>query len=187
MKQVIGEVEMNNKLQVQLEDDVEDNLNVQYRPNALQQPWSVKPAAPHVNGKIENAYEVGEHGTPEYARITPDNFANTDDDLFMRSLINTYSVEGNNDNEPNAKFYLRRDGAFKVGQEIVGTHFGWTGEKRDQYVTSRLSELWGNYDVNGEGFIEVARGPPLFRTLLGEVEISNKLQMQTGEDMNLDP
>jgi len=42
-------------------------------------------------------------------------------------------------------------------------------------VNQKLNELWGNYDVNGEGFIDVQRGPPLFRTLLGEVEIGNKL------------
>jgi len=70
---------------------------------------------------------------------------------------------------------LQRDGAEGVAKEIVGTHFGWTGEKRDNYVKNRLNELWGQQDVLGEGFIDVAKAPVLMRSLLGEVEISNKL------------
>jgi len=73
----------------------------------------------------------------------------------MRSIIQNYAVEGNSESDPNGQFYLKRDGAVKVAQEIVESHFGWTGEKRDSYANSRLNELWGNYDVNGEGFIDV--------------------------------
>lgn len=104
----------------------------------------------------------------------------------MRSLIKSYAVEGRTNDEPNGKFYLQRDGAEGVAKEIVGTHFGWTGEKRDNFVKKRLNELWPTHDVLGEGFIDVSKGPTMMRSLLGEVEISNKLQMQTQEDLRLD-
>lgn len=73
----------------------------------------------------------------------------------MRSIIQNYAVEGNSDSDPNGHFYLKRDGAVNVAKEIVGSHFGWTGEKRDNFANQKLDELWGNYDVNGEGFIDV--------------------------------
>ena len=61
----------------------------------------------------------------------------------MRSLIQKYAIEGKSNNEPNGQFYLQRDGAEGAAKEIVGTHFGWTGDKRDNYVKKRLNELWG--------------------------------------------
>jgi len=52
----------------------------------------------------------------------------------MRSLIENYAIEGRTDDEPNGNFVLSREGALAVAKEVVGTHFGWTGEQRDQYA-----------------------------------------------------
>jgi len=49
----------------------------------------------------------------------------------MKSLITNYTLEGRTNDEPNGKFYLTKDGAKEVAKEVVGTHFGWTGDKRD--------------------------------------------------------
>jgi len=95
----------------------------------------------------------------------------------MRSLINNYTLEGKTDDEPNGKFYLTKASAEEVAKEVVGSHFGWTGEKRDQYAKQRLGEFWPNHDVNSEGFIDAAQGPVLLKSILGEVELNNKLQV----------
>jgi hypothetical protein len=52
----------------------------------------------------------------------------------MRSLIENYSLEGKTDGEPNGHFYLTKSGIEAASREVVGSHFGWTGKKRDDYV-----------------------------------------------------
>ena len=134
---------MNNKLQVQLEDDTpEDSENLQFRPNPITQPWAAKPSAAPT-GKIVGAFNASDSGSTFYNRVLPDQFSNGDDDLLMRSLIKTYAVEGKeSENDGNGQFYLKRDGVEKAAKEIVGTHFKWTGAKRDNYVNKKMKELW---------------------------------------------
>ena len=50
-----------------------------------------------------------------------------------------------------------------------------TGEKRDAYINKRFDKLWSHFDVNGEGFVAVARVPPMLRMLVGENEVNNGL------------
>lgn len=49
----------------------------------------------------------------------------------MNSLISKYSLEGNDKGVPNGHFYLDKAGAKAVGNEVVKTHLGFTGAKRD--------------------------------------------------------
>lgn len=49
----------------------------------------------------------------------------------MWSLIMKYAVEGNLANEPNGHFYLTPKGMESVAREVIGTHFGWTGNKKN--------------------------------------------------------
>jgi len=93
----------------------------------------------------------------------------------MKSLLTNYTLEGRTNDEPNGKFYLTKNGAKSVAKEVVGSHFGWTGDKRDQYVEERIGEFWPNHDVLNEGFIDAAKGPVLLKSVLGEAEINNKL------------
>ena len=93
----------------------------------------------------------------------------------MRSLIRKYAIEGRADDLPSGEFVLSRNGAESAAKEVVGTHFGWTGEKRDNYVKDRMNEFWSNNDVLDQGWIPVAKGPVLLKQILGEVEINNRL------------
>jgi len=54
----------------------------------------------------------------------------------MRSLIQNYAIEGRTDDLADGEFVLSKAGALAVAKEVVGTHFGWTGEKRDNYAQS---------------------------------------------------
>lgn len=100
----------------------------------------------------------------------------------MNSLISRYSVEGNSDGVPNGNFYLDLPGASAVANEVVGTHFGFTGEKRTKYVQDRLPAIWANIDVNKDGKIPANKGPVLLRMLVGDSELANGLQLQVGEE-----
>ena len=85
---------------------------------------------------MNTGYLPEDKGAIFYSRSTPVNFSADSDDLLMRSLIQKYSIEGRTDDLPDGNFVLSKEGARKAATEVVGTHFGWTGEKRDNYVNS---------------------------------------------------
>jgi len=69
-----------------------------------------------------------------YDRKIPDNYSNGSDDLLMRSLIDTYAVEGKTDGAPNGHFFMTKDALVSVSNEIAETHMGFHGAKRDAFV-----------------------------------------------------
>ena len=117
-------------MQTQEDLRLDETEKSHFRPNPVQQPWSYKaPAGP--TGTIVGAYKVQDQNSSFYDRDIPDNFSSGTDDQLMKSLITNYTLEGRTNDEPNGKFYLTKDGAKEVAKEVVGTHFGWTGDKRD--------------------------------------------------------
>jgi len=51
-------------------------------------------------------FEKGQAGS-EYERVIPTNFSGGDDDLFMRSIISNYALEGKDgDGKPTGNFFL---------------------------------------------------------------------------------
>lgn len=94
----------------------------------------------------------------------------------MRSLISKYSIEGRGDDgAPNGQFYLRRGDVENVSNEVVGTHFGFKGEKRQKFINERLPKIWNHFDVNNQGYLTVERVPVLLKMLVGENEMNNQL------------
>ena len=81
---------------------------------------------------------MGDEASSFYHRDIPENFSSGKDDLLMRSLIKNYAVEGKKDDGsgPNGHFFLTRSAAAEAANEVVGSHFGWKGEKRNNYVNS---------------------------------------------------
>jgi len=94
---------------MQLSDDIDETVNIQFRPDPVKSPWSATPVA-GPTGKIVGAYTKQDHVTEYYDRVVPSNFARGTDDLLMRSLITTYALEGKTDGKPNQHFYLTKDG-----------------------------------------------------------------------------
>lgn len=53
------------------------------------------------------AGDNGEIGAKEYTRVIPPRFAADSDDIFMRSMITNFAVEGQNkDGSPNGDFWM---------------------------------------------------------------------------------
>jgi len=54
-------------------------------------------------------------------------YAEDKSDLLMRSLIENYALEGRGDDgKPTGTFYMDYKGMYKVGEEVVRSHFGYT-------------------------------------------------------------
>lgn len=186
LKMLVGEVEVNNALTVQL-DSSTDGM---YRPNIVQSPWAEKKEdlkekeewQRKFGKKTLNAFGVNSHKARYYERETPERYDKDGDDTLMKSLIDKYAVEGNTDKihkgkgEPNGKFYVDKSNLYAAAQEVVNTHLGLDAEKRDKYVDNKFNSLFEHYDVNQDGYLEVERAPMFLRQILGENEASSGLQ-----------
>lgn len=117
-----------------------------------------------------------------YERVVPPQFSAPDDDRLMWSLCQKFAVEGNTDEEPNGHYYLTPKGMERVAREVITTHFGWTGSKREMYLRDNLPKVWAYHDILNEGFVDVAKGPVILKSLLGSTELNNGLQLQVGEE-----
>ena len=196
LRKMVDSVEISNKLQLQLGEEGalaemgEVAEESEFRPiNAVVAPWSAKPKAA-AKTPITGAYKPGDNNFGadwNYQRAAPTQFnkeeENAPHDLLMNSLIMKYALEGKTDGAPNGKFYLDKSGMRAVSSEVVGTHFGFKGKKREKFLNQKFPELWANADVNKQGFLVVEKGPPFLRSLLDSVELSNGLQLQIAGDM----
>jgi hypothetical protein len=92
----------------------------------------------------------------------------------MRSLIKTYAIENRDKaGNPSGDFILDRKGAQKVAEEVVGTHFQFTGDAKFDFLKSKFPALWKHYDVNDQGFLVVSKMPQFLKQLIGDVEVNN--------------
>lgn len=165
---LIGEVEVQNSLQVQLADSEGsvtfsrpyDDVVLQFRPNPAQSPWAAKGKDPP-SSPIHNAFQPHHHGMWEYERKVPDLYDSTDkDDLLMRSVIQNYALEGRGDDgRPNGKFYLTQSEFYNVGAEVVGTHIGYKGAKLTAYLDQHVPTIFKHLDVNNQGYIIAEKAP----------------------------
>jgi len=93
----------------------------------------------------------------------PARFTEESDDRLMHSLISKYALEGKTDGAPNGKFYLDKSAAKAVASEVVGTHLGFSGDKKESFLAGKFDKLWNHYDVLGQGWIAVEKGAPFLR------------------------
>ena len=115
----------------------------------------------------------GQEGAGAYERKTTARFAADTDDIFMRSMIEQYALEGKNkDGSPNGQFWLDEAGAKAAAQEVLATHKGIKGGAADKYFATYWKKAWGHFDVNLTGKIEVIKAPQLMRFLASDQYMS---------------
>jgi hypothetical protein len=73
----------------------------------------------------------------------------------------------NDDGRPSGHFYLDKDAARKVSDEVVHTHFQYNDEQTNNWLATKFPETWDHFDVNKDGLVEVERMPQFLRWVLG--------------------
>ena len=112
----------------------------------------------------------GQHG---YDRTVPENFSSDADDIFMRSMIKNYAVEGaNDDGVPSGVFWMSEATATAAAQEVLATHKNLKGQELEKYLDTYWGKAWGHFDVNKSGHIEVIQMPQLMRFLASDQYMS---------------
>lgn len=121
---------------------------------------------------IYNAWESVKDGhlDEKYERVITPHFSADTDDLFMRSMIKTYAhekrtpIEELDDGtkiggEPTGSFWMGKKDMFRAAKEVIGTHKGLSGDKAKSYLDTYFDKAWDNFDVNGDGAVEVIKAP----------------------------
>jgi hypothetical protein len=120
-------------------------------------------------------FKSGEHdmlGDGGYKRTTPVNFAADGDDIFMRSMIEQYALEGKNkDGSPNGQFWMDEAAARAASSEVLDTHRKLNGKDRESYLKTYFPRTWAHFDVNKGGKIEVIKMPQLMRFLCSDQQM----------------
>ena len=122
-------------------------------------------------------FEAREHGTgpldKKYERVVPTNFADASDDLFMRSMIKTYALEGKNkDGSPNGQFFMDEATTRAAAGEVLETHKGLTGGAKADYLKTYFPRTWAHFDVNKTGKLGVETMPQFMRFLASDQTLS---------------
>ena len=116
-----------------------------------------------------------------YERVIPARFDQpTEDhpqvDIFMRSMLNKYAIEGAKDKEdgggPNGTFFMPKAVARAAAVEVLGTHKGLTGANADAYLNTYWNKAWGHFDVNQVGSIAALRMAEFMRFLASDQYMS---------------
>jgi hypothetical protein len=119
--------------------------------------------------KASEHEKLGEGG---YQRVTTSRFANDSDDIFMRSMIEQYALEGKNkDGSPNGQFSLDEANARAASSEVLDTHKGLKGAARENYLKTYFPRTWAHFDVNRSGKIEAIKMPQFMRFLCSDQQM----------------
>jgi hypothetical protein len=93
-------------------------------------------------------------------RDMPAHFSADSDDIFMRSVMSSYSSEKKNDDGVGLGVFNMGEGQGKaLAAEVLGTHKGLKGEALKTYMSTYWSKAWGHFDVNQTGSIEAMKAP----------------------------
>ena len=116
-------------------------------------------------------------GGNEYERVVPARYTGDSDDIFMRSVIKNYALEGkikadpdvkDSEDKPNGKFYLDEVQAKALASEVLHTHKGLAGKNLKTYLDTYWAKSWGHFDVNQTGMIDADAAPRLMRFLASD-------------------
>merc|ERR1719454_1437443 len=111
-------------------------------------------------------------GDGGYKRVTTPRFAADDDDIFMRSMIEQYSLEGKNkDGSPNGQFWMNEANARSAASEVLDTHKGLKGAARENYLKTYFPRTWAHFDVNRSGKVEAIKMPQFMRFLCSDQQM----------------
>ena len=116
---------------------------------------------------------LGDSIIGEYKRVTPIRFADDTDDIFMRSMIEQYSLEQKTKKGfPSGNFWMNEATTRAAAAEVLETHKGLKASELGEYMGKYFGKAWNHFDVNRTGFVEVIKMPQFMRFLASDQYMS---------------
>ena len=126
--------------------------------------------------QVQDVYQPGQSGKlggGVYNRVIPTRFSADSDDIFMRSVLESYAQEGaTKDGTPTGVFTLTESSAKALAQEVLATHKNIKGAAQTKYLDTYWKKAWGHFDVNRTGSIPYLYSAGLMRFLMSDQYIS---------------
>jgi hypothetical protein len=123
---------------------------------------------------------VDPHGS--YYRVIPSRFSADSDDIFIRSMLTKYAMEGEHDADdckkglgpcgPTGAFYVSKPITKAIAEEVLATHKGLTGAALQAYLAAYLDKAFAHFDVNQTGSINALRMAEFMRFLASDQYMS---------------
>jgi hypothetical protein len=124
------------------------------------------------SGEFFKSTEHDKLGDGGYKRVTTPRFAADSDDIFMRSMIEQYALEGKNkDGSPNGQFWMDEANSRAAALEVLGTHKNLKAAELDSYVKTYFPRTWAHFDVNRSGKVEVSKMPQFMRFIASDQQM----------------
>ena len=132
-------------------------------------------SAVRIQGDYFYARDIG-RGTldKKYERVPPAQFSGDGDDLFMKSMIMKYSMEGKTEvdgdkgGDPNGPFFMDEAATRAAATEVLGTHKGLKGDDLKDYVKTYFPRTLAHFDVNHTGVVGVEVMPQFMRFIASD-------------------
>jgi hypothetical protein len=124
----------------------------------------------------EIMFKPGDNGHAGYSRKLPTRFSTGDDDLFVRSMISKYAIEGEVADAETATgdgvFTMDEAATMAAATEVLANHMNLVGAPAAEYLATYFAKAWGHFDVNKSGEIAVVRTPEFMRFLCSDQRMS---------------
>ena len=116
------------------------------------------------------------YGTPELVKCNKDHHEEVEGESSTdwKKPVD-FQGEWADCGQPTGKV-LTKDNATKAAHEAVQSYFGFEGKKLEDYCKENVPKVWEHFDVNKEGKIEIERGPPFLRMIIGDPVFSFGIQ-----------
>jgi len=96
---------------------------------------------PELDGFVGNNHNDGEW-KDAYTREIPGNFNEDDEhpvDKFTQNIMKNFATEGVNDQgKPNGQFFIVKDQAKQLAEEVVETHLGFHGVEKANFLKKKF-------------------------------------------------
>ena len=116
------------------------------------------------------------HPGSQYERSIPARFSADSDDIFMRSMLFKYAMEGQAKKKdgggPTGVFYMTKEITKVAAKEVLATHKQLTGAALESYLAAYFNKAWSHFDVNQTGAISVYRTAEFMRFLASDQYMS---------------
>jgi hypothetical protein len=120
-----------------------------------------------------NAWNAVKDDEEGYHRVIPAYFSGDGDDIFMRSMVKTYALEGKNkDGSPNGNFMMDEAVTRAAASEVLETHKGLTGDAKKKYLDTYFPRTFAHFDVTKDGKLDVVKMPMFMRFLASDQYMS---------------
>ena len=122
-------------------------------------------------------FAAGEDGMSpmgvDYIRVLPDQWNEESGNKFMTTIIKNFALEQKTkEGKPSGTFKMDKSQTKNAGAMLIQKYKKLEGKAMSDYMGQYFDRTWEHFDVNGEGFIDIADMPAFAKYLVSDQSIN---------------